>query len=141
MDREPDSEHSGNSVNSICDLASVSGILSAVAGTVLHGGPAWTLSGRTVLWLLAGTVDADTMARIGVVASGHVWRQEKLVTMKADVVALARLIRYSEEEALRLGVSGVVVECLRMAGIELVNTIEDGISEESHEPEKAVRMN
>ncbi len=61
--------------------------------------------------------------------------------MKADVVALARLIRYSEEEALRLGVSGVVVECLRMAGIELVNTIEDGISEESHEPEKAVRMN
>jgi hypothetical protein len=81
------------------------------------------------------------MAWIGVVASGHVWRQEKLGTMKADVVALARLIRYSEEEALRLGVSGIVVECLRMAGIELVNTIEDGNSEEGHEPAKAVRMN
>jgi hypothetical protein len=70
-----------------------------------------------------------------------VWRREKLVTMKADVVALARLIRYSEEEALRLGVSGVVIECLRMAGIELINTIEDGNAEESHEPAKAVRMN
>jgi hypothetical protein len=69
------------------------------------------------------------------------WRREKLVTMKADVVALARLIRYSEEEALRLGVSGVVIECLRMAGIELDNTIEDGNSKESHEPVKAVRMN
>jgi hypothetical protein len=68
------------------------------------------------------------------------WRREKLVTMKADVVALARLIRYSEEEALRLGLSGVVVECLRMAGIELTNTIENGTSE-SHEPAKVVRMN
>ena len=57
--------------------------------------------------------------------------------MKADVVALARLIRYSEEEALRLGVSGVAVECLRMAGIELANTIEKG----SAEAPKAARMN
>jgi hypothetical protein len=69
-----------------------------------------------------------------------------LVTMKADVVALARLIRYSEEEALRLGVSGVVVECLRMAGIELTNTIEKGrsgddASGEGSEPAKAARMN
>jgi hypothetical protein len=69
-----------------------------------------------------------------------------LVTMKADVVALARLIRYSEEEALRLGVSGVVVECLRMAGIELTNTIEKGRPEddasgEGSEPAKAARMN
>jgi hypothetical protein len=66
------------------------------------------------------------------------------VTIKADVVALARLIRYSEEEALRLGVSGVVVECLRMAGIELTNTIEKGrgsLSGEDHEPVKVVRMN
>jgi hypothetical protein len=69
------------------------------------------------------------------------WRREKLVTMKDDVVALARLIRYSEEEALRLGVSGVVIECLRMAGIELTNTIEDGSLEESHEPAKMMRIN
>jgi hypothetical protein len=61
--------------------------------------------------------------------------------MKADVVALARLIRYSQEEALRLGVSGVVVECLRMAGIELANTIETGSSEESAQAPKAARMN
>ena len=63
------------------------------------------------------------------------------MTMKADVVALARLIRYSEEEALRLGVSGVAVECLRMAGIELANTIEKGSSEESAEAPRAARMN
>jgi hypothetical protein len=61
--------------------------------------------------------------------------------MKADVEALARLIRYSEEEALRLGVSGVVVECLRMAGIELTNTIEKGSSGVSAEAGKAARMN
>jgi hypothetical protein len=70
------------------------------------------------------------------------WRREKLVTMKPDLVALAHLIRYSEEEALRLGVPGVVVECLRMAGIELINTIEQGNLEESDdEPAKMVRMN
>jgi hypothetical protein len=63
------------------------------------------------------------------------------VTMKADVVALARLIRYSEEEALRLGVSGVVVECLRMARIELASTIEQGCSEGILEAPKAARMN
>jgi hypothetical protein len=66
---------------------------------------------------------------------------DSLVATKDDVVALARLIRYSEEEALRLGVSGVVVECLRMAGIELTNTIEDGSVDESLEPVKAIRMN
>ncbi len=63
------------------------------------------------------------------------------MTIKADVVALARLIRYSEEEALRLGVSGVVVECLRMAGIELTNTIERGSSEASAPAAKAARIN
>jgi len=68
------------------------------------------------------------------------------VVTKADVVALARLIRYSEEEALRLGVSAVVIECLRMAGIELTNTIEKGgsganASADSDGPVKAVRMN
>ena len=61
--------------------------------------------------------------------------------MKADVVALARLVRYSEEEALRLGVSGVVVECLRMAGIELANTIEEESSEGSVQAPRAARMN
>jgi hypothetical protein len=65
---------------------------------------------------------------------------EGAVKVKADVVALARLIRYSEEEALRLGISGVVVECLRIAGIELANTIEKG-SDESAKDAKAVRMN
>jgi hypothetical protein len=70
------------------------------------------------------------------------WRREKLVTIKSDVVALARLIRYSEEEAVRLGVPGMVVECLRMAGIELINTIEQENSLESDtEPVKLVRMN
>jgi hypothetical protein len=45
------------------------------------------------------------------------------VSDKSDIAALARLIRYSEEEAQRLGVTGVVVECLRMANIELSNAI------------------
>jgi hypothetical protein len=63
------------------------------------------------------------------------------VTVKADVVALARLVRYSEEEALRLGVSGVVVECLRMAAVELTNTIEKGRSEGRTEAAEAVRVN
>ena len=61
--------------------------------------------------------------------------------MKSDVVALARLIRYSEEEALRLGVSGVVVECLRMAGIELINAIEQGGAGGNVEAAEAARMN
>jgi hypothetical protein len=50
--------------------------------------------------------------------------------MKADAVALVHFVRCSEEEALRLGVSGVVVEFLRMARIELINTIEkEGLEE------------
>ena len=61
--------------------------------------------------------------------------------MKSDVVALARLIRYSEEEALRLGVSGVVVECLRMAGIELITAIEQGRAGGNVEAAEAARMN
>jgi hypothetical protein len=67
----------------------------------------------------------------------------QLVAIKDDVVALARLVRYSEEEALRLGVSGVVVECLRMAGIELINTIEQGNPDAlaDDEPRKLARMN
>jgi hypothetical protein len=64
-----------------------------------------------------------------------------VVTTKADVVALARLIRYSEEEALRLGVPGVVIECLRMAGIELTNTIDSESLVGSREAAKTVRMN
>jgi hypothetical protein len=67
----------------------------------------------------------------------------RLVAIKDDMVALARLIRYSEEEAQRLGVSGVVVECLRMAGFELINMLEDGSSDAAagREPAKLVRMN
>jgi hypothetical protein len=64
-----------------------------------------------------------------------------VVTTKADVVALARLIRYSEEEALRLGVPGVVIECLRMAGIELTNTIDSESLVGGREAAKTVRMN
>ena len=51
---------------------------------------------------------------------------------------------YSEEEAVRLGLSGVVVECLCMAGIELADTIEEGssgASGESSGPVRAARMN
>jgi hypothetical protein len=67
-----------------------------------------------------------------------------LVAMKDDLEALARLVRYSEEEALRLGLSGVVVECLRMAGIEITNAIQEGSSgdlERGPEPVRAARMN
>lgn len=63
-----------------------------------------------------------------------------MVAIKDDLVALARLIRYSEEEAVRLGVSDAVVEGLRAAGIELTNTIEEGSSAaaaESHAPDDA----
>ena len=47
---------------------------------------------------------------------------------------------------MRLGVSTVVIECLRMAGIELTNTIEKGgagasASTGSEGPVKVVRMN
>jgi hypothetical protein len=66
------------------------------------------------------------------------------VAMKDDLAALARLIRYSEEEALRLGSSGIVVECLRMARIEIASSIEEGssnASEASIEPARAARMN
>jgi len=63
------------------------------------------------------------------------------VKIKSDVVALARLIRYSEEEAVRLGVPVVVVECLRMANIELTNTIEKGNADGGLEAAAAVRMN
>jgi hypothetical protein len=70
---------------------------------------------------------------------GHIQTGEVLVTTKTDMVALARLIRYSEEEAVRLGVPGVVVECLRMAAIELTNTIKKGSS--GGTAEVAARMN
>jgi hypothetical protein len=67
----------------------------------------------------------------------------QLVAIKDDVVALARLVRYSEEEARRLGVPSVVVECLSMAGIELINTIEHGNPDaaEEVEPRRVARMN
>lgn len=40
-----------------------------------------------------------------------------------DVEALVLLIRYSEEEAVRLGLPAVVIECLRMASEELTKSI------------------
>ena len=49
------------------------------------------------------------------------WGGFPVMNVKADLAALARLISYSEQEALRLGLSGVVIECLRMANIELSN--------------------
>jgi hypothetical protein len=63
------------------------------------------------------------------------------VNAKADVVALGRLIRYSQAEASRLGVSAVVVECLRMAGIELAATIGREGAEEGAADAERVRMN
>ena len=39
-----------------------------------------------------------------------------------DVEALAVLIKYCEEEALRLGVPAVVIHCLQMAGEELAES-------------------
>ena len=41
----------------------------------------------------------------------------------ADVEALVLLIKYSEQEAVRLRLSPVVVHCLRMAGEELNSTV------------------
>jgi hypothetical protein len=64
-----------------------------------------------------------------------------VVKVQADMAALARLIRYSEEEALRLGVSGVIVECLRMANIELTNAITKGSTGVGAEDGEAARMN
>lgn len=58
-----------------------------------------------------------------------------------DMAALARLVRYSQEEALRLGVSGVVVECLRMANIELTNAILQRAASLGIDDAEAARMN
>jgi hypothetical protein len=67
----------------------------------------------------------------------EMWRMK----MKADAVALLHFVRYSEEEALRLGVSGVVIEFLRMARIELTNTIEKEGLGGSADAAKGVRKN
>lgn len=40
----------------------------------------------------------------------------------ADIKALMNILSYSEQEAERLGVSVVVVHCLRMATAELTNS-------------------
>ena len=47
------------------------------------------------------------------------------VETKADELALVHLIRYSKEEAVRLGVSEVVVEFLQRACLELSHAIEN----------------
>ena len=61
--------------------------------------------------------------------------------MKADVLSLARLICYSKEEALRLGMSVVVIECLRMAGIELAHLSRRNARLEAPKRRRRVRMN
>jgi hypothetical protein len=64
------------------------------------------------------------------------------VAINDDVVALAHLIRYSEEEAQRLGLPGLVVECLRMAAIELCDAIEEERADAADSREgDAARMN
>jgi hypothetical protein len=40
-----------------------------------------------------------------------------------DIAALINLIRYSEDEAVRLRVQEVVVRCLRMAAMEMASAI------------------
>ena len=60
---------------------------------------------------------------------------------KSDMAALARLIRYSEEEAQRLNVAGVVIKCLRMASMELKNTITNGNVAMSAAETEAARIN
>jgi len=47
-----------------------------------------------------------------------------------DIAALANLIRYSEDEAVRLGVQEVVIQCLRMAAMEMANTTTEKMSED-----------
>jgi hypothetical protein len=61
--------------------------------------------------------------------------------MKADAVALMHFVRYSEEETLRLGVSGIVVEFLRMARIELTDAIKKRGSGGSADAAKPVQKN
>jgi hypothetical protein len=63
------------------------------------------------------------------------------VATNPDMAALARMIRYSAEEAQRLGVSGVVVECLRMANVELSNAITNGGAGLAAEDADALLMN
>jgi hypothetical protein len=63
------------------------------------------------------------------------------VATNPDMAALARMIRYSAEEAQRLGVSGVVVECLRMANTELSNAITNGGAGLAVEDADALLMN
>lgn len=70
---------------------------------------------------------ADSASAANMMVQWQPWlrRGRHLVANKDDVVALAHLIRYSEEEALRLGAPGLVVECLRMAALELSDAIEE----------------
>jgi hypothetical protein len=42
---------------------------------------------------------------------------------KKDFEALALLIKYCEDEAVRLGVSPVIIHCLRMVNAELTKSV------------------
>jgi hypothetical protein len=66
---------------------------------------------------------------------------EHPVNEKSDIAALARLIRYSEEEAQRLGVAGGVIECLRMASVALTSAITNGGAGMSATKTEAARIN
>jgi hypothetical protein len=45
-----------------------------------------------------------------------------LMSKEADIEALLHFLNYSEQEAKRLGLSSVVLGCLRIAAEELANT-------------------
>jgi hypothetical protein len=48
-----------------------------------------------------------------------------LMPTNEDIAALANLIRYSEEEAIRLRLHEVIIHCLRMASMEIEKAITD----------------
>ena len=53
------------------------------------------------------------------------------MSKEADIEALMHFLNYSEQEAKRLGLSSVVVGCLRIAAEELANTnLQNGAAED-----------
>jgi len=47
------------------------------------------------------------------------------MSKKSDIEALTHFLSYSEQEARRLGLSAMVITCLRMAAEELTKAISD----------------
>jgi hypothetical protein len=59
-------------------------------------------------------------------AEARVWTDDgpqSPIGMEKDVEALVLLIKYCEEEAVRLGLPPAVIECLRIASKELTNSV------------------